>query len=48
MVKRQWNEWAQSAEISGKSNICHRGEAEPSFGPVYKINVEGLSPVKRL
>lgn len=24
-----------SAEMSGKSSICHGGEADPSFGPVY-------------
>ena len=49
MVKSQWHEWARSAEMSGKSKICHTGEAEPSFGHVCKINIEGLvSPVKGL
>ena len=33
----------------GKSNICHGGEGELSFGPVGKISIAGLvSPVKRL
>jgi hypothetical protein len=49
VVKRQRYEWAQSAKMSGKSKICQAGEAEPSFGHVCKINIEGLvSPVKRL
>lgn len=34
--------------MSGKSSICHGGEADPSFGPMCTISIEGLaSLVKR-
>jgi hypothetical protein len=35
--------------MSGKSSICHGGEAEPLVGPVYIISIDGLvSLIKRL